>query len=312
MFRLLSMFVLITTLLVPAYCWAAEVVFDRILVKINDEIITQYDLDEEMKPVLAKIGDREMSATEKEQLERFKKQSLDRMVNDALLRQEIKKYDIVVSDKIIDDEIRKIKKERGYSEEDFQQTLDNDKITLEEFREKLRGIIEKQELLGYMVHSKVLVTDTEIKKEYEEHREDYVLEKLVSLSIIMLPSDVAALEVKKRIEDGEMTFSEAAKKYTIGPGKDEGGSIGDVEWGDLADDWRESIEGVQEGGVSSPIIVQGAESLLSPTKIIEDRVIPLEEVRDSIFERLMDTKREKIFDEYFDQLKESSVIVYMN
>jgi len=157
-----------------------------------------------------------------------------------------------------------------------------------------------------------LVTDSEIEAEYKSRHDDYVLEKLVSLAIIMLPPETAAVEVKKRIEDGEFTFSEAAAKYSIGPGKDEGGSIGDVEWNDLADDWKESIEGVAEGGVSSPITVQGKESLLSPVKIIEDRLVPLEEVRDDIFKQLTEKKREKIFDDYFEKLKQSSVIEYMD
>lgn len=163
-----------------------------------------------------------------------------------------------------------------------------------------------------MVHSKVLVTDSEILEEYEAKRGDYLLDKMVELAIIMLPPEVAALEVKKRIEDEEMTFAEAAQKYSVGPGKEKGGVIGEVEWADLADDWKASIEGVKQGGVSSPIMVQGKESLLSPIKIAEDRLVPLEEVRDGIFERLMDTKREKIFDEYFNKLKDKALIVYMD
>ncbi len=105
---------------------------------------------------------------------------------------------------------------------------------------------------------------------------------MVELAIILLPSDVAAKEVKKRIEDGEYTFAEAVEKYSVGPGKDKGGSIGEVDWSDLADDWRASIEGVPAGGVGLPIIVQEKEALLSPVKIVDDRLVPLEEVRDSI------------------------------
>jgi len=156
------------------------------------------------------------------------------------------------------------------------------------------------------------VTDTEIQKEYEAKRDDYLLEKMIELAIIMLPADISPVEVKKRIEDGEFTFAEAAEKYSIGPGKDKGGSIGEVDWTDLADDWKASIEGVEVGGVGSPITVQGNEALLSPVKIIEDRLVPLEEVKESIFNRLMQEKRDRLFDEYFDKLKESSVIIYMD
>lgn len=299
-------------LLLPMAVQAEEFVFDRILVKINDDIITQYDLDKEMKPILAKVGDRQLAPAEQEQLDRMRKQILDRMVNDSLMNQEIRKFEITVSEDRIDDEIERVKREQGYTDEDFVETLKKDNLTLGEFRNKLKGIIEKQELLGYMVHSKVVVTDSEIETDYEANKADYTLNKMVALAIIILPSDVTAKEVTKRIEDGELTFAQAAEKYTVGPGKDEGGSIGEVAWDDLADEWREAIDGVEEGGVSSPIEVQGQQAVLSPVKIENDRMVPLEDVRDEIFKRLMTTKREAIFEEYFEKLKQKSVIIYMN
>lgn len=298
-------------LFVPSLCFAEATVYNDILVKINEEIITQYDLEEEMKPILAQIGNRVLSPAEQEQLKGLWRQTLDKMVNDLLMSQEIKRYKISVSDAVIDDEVRRVKEQRGLTDEQFVEMVKKDGLTVEEFRSRLKGVIEKQELLGYMVHSKVLVTDTEIQQEYEARRDDYLLEKMVELSIILLPSDISAIEVKKRIEDGEFTFVEAVEKYSVGPGKDKGGSIGEVDWQDLADDWKASIEGVPVGGVGSPIIVQEKEALLSPAKVIEDRLVPLEEVRDSIFENLMQKKREKIFDEYFEKLKQRSVIVYM-
>lgn len=301
----------ILLLLFPATSFGEEVVYNEILVKINEEIITQFDLDEELKPILAQIGNRELSAAEKEQLNKLRKQTLEKMVNDVLLAQEIKKYQISVPDEVVEDEIRRTQEQRGMSAEQFAAAVEKDGLTMEDFRSRLKGMIEKQELLGYMVHSKVLVTDSEIQKEYETRHDDYALEKMVELAIILLPSDVAAKEVKKRIEDGEYTFAEAVEKYSVGPGKDKGGSIGEVDWSDLADDWRASIEGVPAGGVGLPIIVQEKEALLSPVKIVDDRLVPLEEVRDSIFENLMQKKREKVFDEYFENLKQSSVIVYM-
>ncbi len=291
---------------------AEDVVYDRILVKINDNIITQYDLNGKMKPILAKVKGRQLSETEKKQIEKLRKQTLEQMVSDALLEQEIIRYGIVISEETIDKEIKGVKEQRNLSDEEFDEMLKRDGLTLEEFRGMLTKMFQKQELLGYMVHSKVLVTDTEIQKNYEERREDYVLDKMVDLAIILLPSDISAVEIKKRIDDGEYTFAQAAEKYSVGPGKEQGGSIGEVTWGDLADDWREALVGVGIGGVSEPLSVQGKEALLSPVKMIEDRIVPLEEVRDAIFDRLMQEKREVNFAEYFEKLKQSAVIIYMD
>lgn len=299
-------------LVFPLGATANDAVYDRILVKINEDIITQYDLDEAMQPVLKQIGDRELSAAQQEQVDVLRKQALEKLVNDTLIAQEIERYGIEISSDAIDKEIEALKRNEGLSDDEFLDVVKSDGMTIEEFRDQLKTIIEKRELLGYAVHSKVLVTDTEIKEEYEARRSAYSMGKIVELGIIMLPPDVAAQEVKKRIEDGELTFTEAVAKYSIGPAKDSGGSIGEVAWADLADDWRESIKGVEEGQVGDPLTVRGNESLLSPIEIIEDQMIPLEDVRDDIFEDLMDEKRETVFKDYFDKLKQRSVIVYMN
>ncbi len=299
-------------LVFPLGATASDAVYDRILVKINEDIITQYDLDEAMQPVLKQIGDRELSAAQQEQVAVLRKQALEKLVNDTLIAQEIERYGIEISSDAIDKEIEALKRNEGLSDDEFLEVVKSDGMTIEEFRDQLKSIIEKRELLGYAVHSKVLVTDTEIKEEYEARRSAYSMGKIVELGIIMLPPDVAAQEVKKRIEDGELTFTEAVAKYSIGPAKDSGGSIGEVAWADLADDWRDSINGVEEGDVGEPLTVRGNESLLSPIKVIEDQMIPLEDVRDDIFEDLMDEKRETVFKDYFDKLKQRSVIVYMN
>ena len=312
MLRCFVCVVWLLALLAPMSSFAEEVVYDRILVKINDDIITLFDLEEEMKPIYAKIDKRKLTAAQKEQLEELRKQTLEKMINDKLMAQEIQKYQIVIPDEVIDDEIMRMKEERGLDDEQFQEMVKEDGLTMEEFRSRLKSVIEKQELLGYMVHSKVLVTDSEIQKEYEARHDDYLMEKMVELSIILLPSDVSAVEVKKRIEDGELTFAQAAAKYSIGPGSDKGGSIGDLNWSDLADEWKQSIEGVPAGGVGSPISVQGKEALLSPVKIVENRLVPLEEVKDDISDKLMQKKRDEVFDSYFEKLKQSSVIIYMD
>lgn len=311
MVRIVSLLIGVILLMPTCFVWAEEVLYDRILVKINDNIITQFDLKQEMKPIMAKIKDRQLSETEKKQIDQLRKQTLEKMVNDVLLEQEYTRYGIEISDETIDDEIKRMKKQRGLSDEDFAAMIKDDGLEIDEFRSMLTDLLKKQELLGYMVHSKVLVTDTEIQKEYEARREDYVLEKMVELAIILLPADIAALEVKKRIEDGELTFVQAVEKYSIGPGKEQGGSIGEVSWSDLADDWKDSIVGVEIGGVSTPIVVQEKEALLSVVQIAEDRLVPLEEVKSGIFDRLMQEKRETIFEEYFEKLKQSSVIIYM-
>jgi len=302
-----------TLLLLPvAQVWAEGVVYNRILVKINENIITQYDLDEEMQPIMQQIGDRRLSDNEKVQLANLRKKALDKMVNDILIQQEVNKFGIEITEEVLDKEISRVKGERQMNDEEFEAAVAKDGLSMDDFRVRLKEMLQKHELISHMVNKKVLVTDSEIEKEYGSRKDEYTLEKLVEVGMLLLPSDVSAVEVRTRIMDGELTFAEAVEKYSIGPGKDSGGSIGEMNYSDLAFDWKEAIADVKVGGVSEPLMIQGQEALLSPIQISKDRLVPLEEVRDNLYQELMDQKRDKIFTDYFDQLKEKSVIVYMN
>lgn len=298
--------------LYPLTAQAKDMVVDRILVKINDSIITQYDLDQEMKPVYDKIKDRKLDAREQAKLQSLRKQMLDKLVNDELIQQEIQRFSVNVSEENLDKEIERVRNERDLTLEEFQQMVAQDGLSMEEFRSRLKKMLEKQELIGHMVNSKVVVTDSEIQAEYEARKDDYSMGKMVELAIILLPPDVSPVEVRERITNGELTFAEAVAKYSVGPGKDSGGSIGQLNWVDLADEWRTALQGVAEGGVSTPLTIQGHQALLSPIKINDDRMVPLEDVRDDLYRDLMQKKRETVFTDYFDKLKQSAVIVYMD
>lgn len=291
MVKLLSVLIGAMLMVSPVPAQAAEQVINRILVKINDSIITQYDLDEEMKPVLDKIKGKTLSDREKEQLQGVRKEATTNLVNDILIQQEVARYKIEITEDDMDKEIRRVRDERGLTLEEFEAMVKKDGLEMQEFRDRLKKLLEKQELIGHMVTSKVVVTDTEIQNEYEARRSDYTLDKMVELAIVLFPPEVSATEVRDRIVGGDLTFAQAVQEYSVGPGKDTGGSIGELSWADLATEWKESLAGVKAGGVGTPLTIQDKEALLSPIKIAEDRVVPLEDVRDDIYKELMQKKR---------------------
>ena len=310
--KVLSLLIIALLAMPSAQAWATGQVINRILVKINNNIITQYDLDEKLQPILDKIKDRQLSADEKAQLKALRKRALGDMVNDVLIQQEVELYGIDITYEDVDKEIDRIKQERELDDAGFEAAVAQDGLTVEDFRERMKQMMEKQEIVSHKVNKKVLVTDSEIEAEYAAREDEYSLDKSVEVALLLLPIDVSAVEVRTRITDGEMTFAEAVAKYSVGPAVGSGGSLGEMKYADLAEEWKEAIVGVPEGGVSEPLTIQGQEALLSPLKVSENALVPLEEVRDELFRQLMQEKREQAFTEYFDQLKESAVIIYMD
>lgn len=302
---------LVAVLAIPTgQAWAQGQVINRILVKINNNIITQYDLDERLAPILEQLKGRELSPAEQEKFREFQKQALADMVNDVLLDQEVMKYGVTISEEDIDHEIERIKLDRKVDDAGFEELIAQDGLTIDDFREKLKKTMEKQEVVRHKVSKKVLVTDSEIEEEYKARKAEYTLDKTVEVGLLLLPADVSATEVHMRVKDGEMTFAEAVAKYSVGPAADSGGSLGEMNYDDLSEEWRLALRGVPVGGMSEPFMLQGQEALLSLIKLSEDNLVPLEDVRDELYAEMTAKKRQQIFDEYFEELKNSAVIIY--
>jgi len=301
-------FVMIMSL--PAVGWGAEYM-NRIVVKVNNNIITEYDLKEKLDTVVERfesqgkmIGDAELAE--------IRKKLLTNMVDELLLQQELDRFQIKASDADVQDELEHLQAEYNLDPEAFKARIEEEGMSYGEFKKRVKGNLEKQRLMGAMVQSKVVVTDTEVKEAYEKHKEEYSLGGGLHLAVIMLPADVSPEEVSKKMADGDLTFEEAAAKFSVGPGADSGGDIGEFAWKDLGEEWRAPLSDMVAGDVKGPVVIQEANTFIKLIEKNEGNYVPFEEVKDKIYINLLKTKREKTFDDYFDTLREKAVIQYMN
>lgn len=290
---------------------AEEYVFDRILVKVNDGIITESDLQMKLKDIKKKAEEQGKEISP-EAMKQIRSKILEKMVEDLLLDLEAQSYGITVDDEDIDEEIAYIKSKQNLSDDDLLELLSQDGLTIADFREQLRDTIKKNRIVNHMVHNKVLVTDTELKKEYEENIDKYSTGEMVDISVIVLPADVASEEVLKRIGDGEMTFAEAADQYSIGPGAGDGGKVNDVMREALAKEWQDALKGLETGEMTEPTLIGGKETIILLRKVKPGKVTPFKEVKDKLLKRMMGERRREIFEEYFEELHEKAVITYMD
>lgn len=281
---------------------------DRIVAVVNGEIITLFELNERIKPVLERFRGRELGPEEKAAILKLKEQALQKMVDDILLQKEAARFQLDASETAVDNEVRGFRLKNGLTEEQFNEQLKLEGTTSEEFRDRVRRDILKHKLLSFMVRRKVVVTQEEIQARYEAHSQDYVKDKRVGVGIIVLPAGMPALEIKRRIESGETDFATAASTYSQGPGKEQGGDIGELEWKSLAPQWKQALDGLGQGQVSEPIDIQGREALLTVLYQSGGEVQPLEAVTEEIRGVIMRQKLEERFNEYMEQLRTEAVI----
>lgn len=131
--------------------------------------------------------------------------------------------------------------------------LDNE----EEFVKELE-IVKNNMLKNYAMHKifeKVSVSEDEIENYYEENKDTLFSPVTYTASHILLESEEMADKVLDQINDG-LDFKEAAKKFSLDPTKDNGGSLGSFPKGVMVKEFQEGLDKLKIGQISKPIKTQ--------------------------------------------------------
>lgn len=292
----------------------AQQVVDRMVAQVNGEMVTLFDLNERIRLYVTQVEKKAFNPVAPEMKE-LQTRILQSMVEDMLLRQEAARMKVTVSDAEVDARIKEMREKGRLSDEQFNQQLALEGMTRKQFADSIKKDILKKQLLGYMVQRKVLVSEDEIRQYYDANKGDMRMQTGQRVGLIMTAKMDEAKALRQRIVSGQISFAEAARKFSIGPGADQGGDIGKVELKDLAPELRQALQDIQPGGVSQPVQLDGKPVLLTvnaesgaPSAANASGVPPFESVHDEIQERLYRAKLEKQFADYMNKLRAKSVI----
>ncbi len=301
----------IILILTPLLCWdelEANTAVNRIVAHVNGESITLYELQNRAEMFLGVLEGGSLEDLPPEQRNETKKHVLDQMINDILIRQEAQRYQIHVSDRDIDQHIQRVRENNNLDEEEFEERLGQQGLTLQDYKDQIRDSMLRQRVLNMMVQRKTMVTQEDIKEFYQANKEDFEQERKVHLQAIVVPKFEKAQELWDQIQDGEYTFEEAAQKYSQGTAAAQGGDMGFVRWDRLASEWKEVLKEIDPQEMSEPFATRGGGALLRVKEEHSAGVVPLEEVEDEIRDELFDQKLEKRFEEYIQGLREEAII----
>lgn len=217
-------------------------------------------------------------------LDFVKENVLDSLVAQKLLVQEAKKRNITVTDKEVEEEYNK--------EKQF-----NSKVTKEQIREYL--LIDK--LLAEYTKD-VKVTEEELKKYYDEHKESF---EVMRARHILVADEKTAEDIYQRLMKGE-DFAALAKEYSIDTAtKDNGGDLGEFPHGVMVPEFEEAAFSLKPGEISKPVKTQYGYHIIKSEGIT---VKPFDEVKGTIESYLLNDKKNKVIKEKYDELVKASKI----
>jgi peptidyl-prolyl cis-trans isomerase SurA len=132
---------------------------DRVVAIVNDEAITQYELDDAKRVVLETLKKQNVARPSNDVLD---KQVLERLITERAILQYAKDNGIKVDDTQVERAIQRIAEDNKMTVDDVRKALARDNMPYSRYREDIRNEITVQRVREREVESRITVSDAEV------------------------------------------------------------------------------------------------------------------------------------------------------
>ncbi len=297
---------------------AAEII-DRIIAIVNDDIITLSELNDAIDISLNNTEGKINLNSKDTTPEEIKRKILDRLIQDKLIDQEVKKRWIVVSESEVDNAIDNIMKDNHLTGQELVEKLKSDGVDFDKYKEQIKQELERMKLVDYQIKSKIVLNDDELRKYYTKNMDKFKVIKEIRVQHILLsiPPDADEVETNKinrkirklllEIKNGE-DFGKLAKIYSQGASADSDGDMGWFKRGELVPFLEKVVFNLKVGEVSGIIRSDLGLHIIKIMDGKEDGIKTFEEAKDEVKNTIYKKKVEDAFKEWIEDLKEKSFI----
>ncbi|VAX16371.1 hypothetical protein MNBD_NITROSPINAE04-912 [hydrothermal vent metagenome] len=266
---------------------------DRIVANVNGEIILLSDIRKQtlLLKNLKETGDAKIpdSALTEEAI-------LRKMIDEKIMAHYAKENNVTIKESEIDKAIERIKVENGFTGDVLTKLLEQDGMSMEQYREKLRDQMLIRRISGIEV-GPVTISDEEVKNFYRKNKRIFTEQGKVRAShiVLLLPEDASAekvSEVERKINSimkeirGGADFAEMARKYSQDGSSVNGGDLGWFSKGKMLPDFERVAFSMEKGEVSSPIRTRFGYHII--------KVVDREEPKATLFKDVAEGIRRKI------------------
>ncbi len=294
---------------------AAEQLLDGIAAQVGTRIVL-------ISEVLRAIGPQETMMREggapEQEIAKLRADALEQLIEARLIEGVVAQLEFYAQDEEIEETIRAIAEENGLTLEQLYASVVFHGMTRQEYREQIRGDLERRKVINGLVGQDVQVDDRDLQALYDERFGDmpdsaihvHVRQILVSHGQNTTRDVETACnmidDARQRVLAGE-SFIEIAKEMSeVAPSQ--GGDIGWLQVDQLASWMSEAIDGLEEGGISEPLLLPFGCSVL---QVVERRSVErmdLEKARPMLFQELWNAGLEEAYREWMEELRGKTYI----
>lgn len=282
---------------------------DRVLAVVNGEVVTLSDY--------GRFVARTDQAADRE---RVGEQYLRTLIEEKLILQEAKRKGYDATEEEVSQSIAGFLEQAGMQEKDFEKKIALENLSMSDYRTLLRENIISLKCIEKEVNAKVIVSSSDLSRYYEKQRARFMEspEKVLVMAIVMklsaTPSlteitdlKIRSLKVYSEIRNGE-SFERQVHKYADESVKSLGGKLGEFERGAMISVLDEKIFSMKEGEVSEPIWTKDGVYILKIAKRTQAVYAAFEKVKDELYAKAYEEKREETFNAWMKKIWERSSV----
>jgi peptidyl-prolyl cis-trans isomerase SurA len=239
---------------------SAPGVVDRVIAVVNNDVITLSELHDALAYYLYESKEQ----VRPDQEEALRRRILERLVETRLQLQEATREQITAEEAEVEEELAQVQKRlKAGSRAEFEETVRAQGLTLETVKRRIREQVMIQKVVRRKVHMRISVTESEIEQYLLENREKLETGLAYQARHILLvpaaPADEPAWEAARaraeevwaKILAGE-DFAELARRYSQDPTARDGGDLGVLKQGELAEEVERRMLRLRPGEASAP------------------------------------------------------------
>lgn len=288
---------------------------DRVLLRVNGEPILQSDLDEQweyVRPGLQGLPEEQLEAQEEE----LRKAVLAQMADNLLLMQRADEMGISASTNQIDRALSNVMQRMGLStEEELEQALAAEGLTLGEMRDQLAEQIVQQAITYQEIQQQLFVSESQLRRYYDENIDQFTepAQVMFQQAVFVTEEDSSAnvrQQAQQALDDlrGGASLASIAEEY---PSAQVPPSSDWLALGDLRPEIAETVQGLPIGDYSEPVETPFGFHIVQVINRKERRVQPFEEVSQEVRQILLRQQEEEATAEYTARLRETAHIEVM-
>ncbi len=286
--------------------------------KVNGFGITQAEFDRNWEYFLQRSGIPSTHADKSGKVNEFRKQVLDRLVDEELLFQESKNLKMLAAKEAVDAQIEKTRAQFP-TPEAFKDALAQNKLTEDSLRTvfnrnlSIQGFVEKE------IAGKVTVSDAEVHDFYTGNKDKFESPEQAHARHILVAVDEKADEktrqdAKARAENllvqlkGGASFEELAKKSSECPSAPQGGDLGFFGHGQMVQEFEQAAFALTPGELSGVVSSKFGYHIIKLEEKRAAGLVPEADVALKIREFLVSQKTETAVEQRLKMLREKAKI----